>query len=165
MAWSFRETVHCPRAQSHAERASRSKRSTDRKVMDGAAATSESSNGRSWKSLKWQPKAFLSLSSTKQEFVGLAAIGGCIAQVIHIAWRRSWQGVTNGRRPRNLGYVKSATQNHFFCGGPDTFCVDDNNAPLLSERAPLVVSLLACILFTRSGESGGREDAHPSHLT
>lgn len=43
----------------------------------------------------------------------------------------AWRGVTNGRRPRNLGYVKSATQNHFFCGGPDTFCVDDNNAPLL----------------------------------
>ena len=61
----------------------------------------------------------------------------------------AWRGVTNGRRPGNLGYVKSATQNHFFCGGPDTFCVDDNNAPLLCERAPRVVSLLACILFTR----------------
>ena len=58
----------------------------------------------------------------------------------------AWRGVTNGRRPRNLGYVKSATQNHFFCGGPDTFCVDDNNAPLSSARC---LSLLACILFTR----------------
>ena len=75
----------------------------------------------------------------------------------------AWRGVTNGRRPRNLGYVKSATQNHFFCGGPDTFCVDDNNAPLLCERAPRVVSLSSPAYYSR-GESGGW-DAHPSHLT
>ena len=55
--------------------------------MDGGDATSESSNGRSWKSLKWQTCASLSLSSIEQELVGLAAIGDCIAQVIHILRR------------------------------------------------------------------------------
>ena len=66
----------------------------------------------------------------------------------------AWRGVTNGRRPGNLGYVKSATQNHFFCGGPDTFCVDDNNAPLLCERAPRVVSLSSPAYYSRRAADG-----------
>ena len=67
------------------------------------------------------------------------------------------QGVTNGRRPKNLGYVKSATQNHFFCGGPDTFCVDDDNAPLLRHS----LSLSSPAYYSRGAERAA--ERMPTH--
>ena len=40
-----------------------------------------------WEELEKSKVANVKSSTAEQEFVGLAAIGGCIAQVIHIAWR------------------------------------------------------------------------------